>query len=868
MRWRSIRVQLPALIFALLTTAVIAASWSAYAALKTELLRTAAERLTVAAQRLAAALDESAVQSTRDASRVARDAALVSFAASPTRARRAAAQASLDHHVATGSPLASMVLADRHGGVLLASGKVPALRPPLAMEAGAATDTASHGAFIGPLVIADSGVYTTVTAPVIGATGDTSGYVIQMRRSSPGQPTKLIESLIGSEATLLFGNQSGGPWTDLARAVAGPSRPFTYDTPFPRATPNGGGSVGVVTPVRHTPWLVLVRVPRAIILAPARRFLYTTGGISIVIVALGALCAWLVSRRLTLPLGQVTVAARDFADGDYSRRAPAHARGELGELAESFNAMAQQVQDTTSELEMQAIDLESANEDLRNSEARYRSLVELSPDGILVHTDGQLVYVNAAAAALLGADSPEQLLGRSVLDFVHADAREAARERIIRTQSEGATTPRVERTLLRVDGGTAVVEAMGIPFTYDGRPAAQTILRDINERKLLEQQLAQAQKMEAVGRLAGGVAHDFNNLLTVITSYSSMALEAVDVSSPLKTDIEEIRDAATRAAELTRQLLAFSRKQVLQPKPVDLNEIVGRIDKMLARLIGEDIVLVSSCSPDLDLVSADPGQIEQVLMNLAVNARDAMPRGGRLTIETTRVELSEHDAGRHLGTPPGRYVMLAVSDTGTGMSRETMSRAFEPFFTTKEPGRGTGLGLATVYGIVKQSGGDISLYSELGRGTSFKIYLPSIGDAAIATSMAAMRPASPTAGTETVLVVEDDESVRTVVVRVLRQAGFTVLEAVADAQAVAICERPAPAIQLIITDLVMPGMGGRQLARALQQRRPNARVLFMSGYTEDAVMRHRFLEREAAFIGKPFTPERLVGKVREVLDAA
>ena len=397
-----------------------------------------------------------------------------------------------------------------------------------------------------------------------------------------------------------------------------------------------------------------------------------------------------------------------------------------------------------------------------------------------------------------------------------------------------------------------------------GRPTGTlSIGEDITEKHRLEEQFRQAQKMEAVGRLAGGVAHDFNNLLTVITSYSALLLEDLGPADPRREDLNEILRAATGAAGLTRQLLAFSRQQVLEPRVLDLNEVVGAAGKMLKRLIGEDVELATVLAPDLGWVKADPGQIEQVIMNLAVNARDAMPDGGKLTIETSNAELNDTYPRQHPPVSPGEFVLLSVSDTGIGMNEQTRARLFEPFFTTKEKGRGTGLGLATVYGIVKQSAGFIWVYTELGHGTTFKIYLPRVHEDPVAS-----RPAGSTEvrGSETIVVAEDAEGVRAVVQNVLRRNGYTVLPAPDGQTALDLVATHPEPIHLLITDVIMPGMSGRQLADRLRELRPEMKVLFVSGYTDDAIIRHGMLEPGIAFLQKPFTPESLTRKVREVLD--
>ncbi len=380
-----------------------------------------------------------------------------------------------------------------------------------------------------------------------------------------------------------------------------------------------------------------------------------------------------------------------------------------------------------------------------------------------------------------------------------------------------------------------------------------------------EEQLRQSQKMEAVGRLAGGIAHDFNNLLTAIIGYSQLTLRQLRQSDPLRPKIEEIKKSGERAASLTRQLLAFSRKQVLQPKVLNLNEVVADMDNMLRRLISEDVDLLTTLFPALSHVKADPGQIEQVLLNLVVNARDAMPQGGKVTVETKNVVLDETYTARHAAVEPGRYVMLAVSDTGTGMDAATQKRIFEPFFTTKEQGKGTGLGLSTVYGIVKQSGGNICVYSELGQGTTFKVYLPQFAKDATEFEPREIIVETPQ-GTETILLVEDDEVVRKLTRETLEMSGYVVLEATNGNHALSVCETHQSQIHLILTDVVMPQMSGREMVQRLSARLSQVPVLYMSGYTDDAIVHHGVLEEGMAFLEKPFTPDALAHKVREVLD--
>jgi two-component system cell cycle sensor histidine kinase/response regulator CckA len=501
----------------------------------------------------------------------------------------------------------------------------------------------------------------------------------------------------------------------------------------------------------------------------------------------------------------------------------------------------------------------------RAAESRYHELFDGAPVGLLRSLpDGRIVAANAAAARILGYDGVAALLDANA-GTLCAEAEDRAR--IAGALDRGEAVQNLEVQGRRQDGALVWVSVNARPAKDpEGKNRYfEWSLTDITERRHLESQLRQAQKMEAVGQLAGGVAHDFNNLLTVIGGRCYLMLGKMGITEPLRREVELVRSAAERAARLTHQLLAFSRKQVLEPRVLDLGETVGGIEPLLRRLIGEHIEIVVTRPGGLGRVKADAGQLEQVILNLSVNARDAMPQGGRLTLATANATVDAAAARRNPDAAPGRYVVLSVQDTGHGMDAATRAQIFEPFFTTKEVGKGTGLGLATVYGIVKQSGGFLEVESERGRGACFKVYLPRVEEA-VAVAAEAKTPGSRLRGTETVLLVEDDESLRTLAREILTVQGYTVIEAASPLAALRLHETHPTPIQLLLTDVVMPEMNGRQLADQLTTARADMRVLFMSGYT-GAALTQREGDLVGHFLQKPFTPDGLSRKVREVLDA-
>ena len=503
---------------------------------------------------------------------------------------------------------------------------------------------------------------------------------------------------------------------------------------------------------------------------------------------------------------------------------------------------------------------------LREANNHLQTLIASSPLPIL-STDaaGGVRTWNTAAERLFGWSAAE-VLGKPV-PTVPAEQR-GAYVGLLRRVLGGESLNGVELVRSKQDGTPVTVNLFAAPLRdAAGRvTGVLALFEDVTGVKRLEQQFHQAQKMEAVGRLAGGVAHDFNNLLTAILGSTDLLLETLPADHPGREEAEETRKAALRAADLTRQLLAFGRQQVLAPRVLDLNEVVANMDKMLQRLIGEDVDLRTVLADDLGAVRADPGQLEQVIVNLAVNARDAMPKGGMLTIETANVTLDETYAATHTVVQPGPYILLAVSDTGTGMDAAIKARAFEPFFTTKPKGKGTGLGLATVYGIVKQSGGYVWVYSEPGRGTTFKIYLPRV-DAPVQPAQPPVATTGSRQGSETILVVEDQDEVRRLTRRILEARGYRVLVAANGAAALRLAHEQRGSIHLLVTDVVMPGMSGRELGLLLAAAHPTMKVLYLSGYTDESIVRHGVLEPGVAFLQKPFTADVLACKVREVLES-
>ncbi|MFI5230503.1 MAG: response regulator, partial [Gemmatimonadales bacterium] len=788
--------------------------------------------------------------------------ARLSAVAADSGARIAAAQHLLDS-VRKGSPQVLQIsLWDRAGRLRAVSGPrdlAIATRPLIGAGAG---DSAS---VIGRLVArGDTAMYGIAAVSRVGA--DTVGYLVVTTRLANASRGPTFAKLVGQGARVFLTNVNGGVWTNLASvvppAVRGslPAAGSVYNGTDARQRIAGAARIGA------TPWLVWVEAPLDLARASAHQFLLGIVGIALIFVVIGALSAWLIIRRSTRPVLELTEAAGRLSRGEYTLRVNVRSENELGVLAGAFNTMAERVQLATDELTARAQVLERRNRELHESELLYRQLVDQSPDAIIVHREGSIVFASTVAARLVGAAEPALLVGRPLLDFVYLADRAEAERRLLTVREQSGPNALTQLRFQRVDGKDVVVEVSAVPVVFDGQPAVQTLARDVSERRMLEEQFRQSQKMEAVGRLAGGIAHDFNNLLTVIHTYAELALSVTPEADERREDLEEIRRASVSAARLTRQMLAFSRKQVLAPRKIDVNDAITGLTAMLQRVIGDHVRVSTDLRPSLGHIWADAGQLEQVLVNLAVNARDAMSDGGLLRIETANATLhdgySSHDG---FPIPAGDYILLAVSDSGSGMSQEVQARIFEPFFTTKQPGQGTGLGLSTVYGIVRQSGGYIWVYSEPDRGTCFKIYFPRhTGDDAPLPEPVHDPMIVPSRSAE-LLLVEDEPLVRGAIRRILEKAGY-VISAVDSAPA-AIAEFTARhgLIDLVITDMVMPGMSGAELIRELRERNPDLRAIIMSGYSEELTRSETLLPANAVYLEKPIAPNDLIGRVNDLL---
>ena len=738
LRGTSIRLRLPIAIGAPMALVLVALVWIGYLKVARAARESAGHRLGAVTAQLASLLASDARRTAASALDLSHHPAFSAYLQEPDAAHRTAALAALRESAGASPRVASVELWNATLRRILAVGPDTGLVSHLWVNPAVPPLDDADSAALGPFLAAGDSLFLPAIA-LIADSGELAGYYVEWFRVSASRAERdLFAGLIGPQASFFLGARQG-VWTDRSVPIPPPPVPIIGDSAVLRYERAGmGRRFALARPVAGTPWLVLVELPAADVLAPARRFLTDSGPVVLILFAMGVIAVWLVTRQVTAPLARIAIGAEALSRGDYSSRVPVDRADELGRLADAFNTMAERI--------------EQAHEHLQEKIAELQ----------------------------------------------------AARD-----------------------------------------------------------QFAHAQRMEAVGRLAGGIAHDFNNILTAIMGEAELTSLTVPPGSEARVGLEEIQRSAGRAATLTRQLLTFSRRQLVELTVFSVDDLVEDLRKMLRRVLRENIELVVRHGSNDPAVRADRGQIEQVIVNLAVNARDAMPQGGRLIVETANITLDESYAELREEVQPGRYVQVTVSDTGIGMSPEVQSHIFEPFFTTKPPGSGSGLGLATSYGIVKQSGGHIAVYSEVGVGTTIKVYLPSAGAAPLSPEAA---PIPDLRGEDTILLVEDDDGVRGVAARILRNLGYTVVEAVDGETALDLLSRQGGGVRLMLTDVVLPGLSGRELAEQALKLWPHLRILFASGYTDDVILRHQLVARDVALLQKPFTSATLGRKVREVLD--
>ena len=869
--WQNIGRKLPLLTTVLLTVAVTAISSTAYHQMRRTTVDAAGEHLLNVSRQIAAVFADAETKIRREGTPLSRDSVLAKALRTNDPAVREAALQKLTTRAKT-NPVYAVELWDTHGTRVLRAGNSLAETP------GASTFKTA----VNPLFNAHDTVLTDIRAPIIDTKRDTLGFVRELSRVSSAQSKQLLGGLIGGNAILLVGNSSGDVWTDLDKQVEGPAT-GTARGVTATSLRNGTPWAGALSPVPGTPWLIWVARPEVEILARVHSFLVSMILVAATVVILGAFGARLLSGHIIAPLSQVTHAAEAIASGDYSIRLKPVRHDEVGRLSEAFTTMAAAIEqasldlgDQALELEAQQAELQEANEELRHtvsamtlareaadqSRSRAAAIVAGALDSIITIDDAERIVAFNPAAELLFGVAAADATGRPITDFVlPAGSAEFAGAR--RLDPEDRIGHRMELEGSRRDGSVFALELCVSRVPIPEGKVYTCFIRDLSERKQLEAQLQQSQKMEAVGRLAGGVAHDFNNMLTVMISYTDLVLADGAIGSDVRNDLKQVRSAADRAATLTRQLLAFSRKQVLRPSVLDVNEFVGGVITMLARVMPENIRLSTTLGTGLDAVFVDRGQLEQVLMNLAVNARDAMSAGGSLTIETEHAVLDDTYVGLHPGGAPGAHVVLSVRDTGIGMDAATRERIFEPFFTTKPVGQGTGLGLATVYGIVQQSGGSIYVYSEPGQGTIFKVYFPahrSAEDARAEAAPAIVAAVDPM----NVLLVEDDPAVRDATCVVLKSLGHTVTAAPEVATGLAKVRANVERFDVVLTDAVMPGQSGLEFAEILRIERPDLPVILMSGYAEETINYDQSKMPGMVFIEKPFTAPTIARALAQV----
>ena len=796
---------------------------------------------------------------------IAGDAAIVGFARAPGASGREAALATLRELAAVSPTTLDIEIWNGEGRRLLTTRETVPEVPEREARELIATLADSAGTAASSLTASGDGIHYSVIARIRDG-AIPPGYVVERKKLSGTQGAEQVRALYGIGAALLVGNARGDLWTDFTRPTAAPPvdvqkvhGALSYDRP------ENGARLAWVADIPDTPWTLVVEFSRATVLAHAHAVEWRIALFGLLILGVAAMSAWIVSGSFAHPISELASAADAISRGDYSRRVHVARSDEVGALAVGFNGMAESITAARAILENQVARIAESESRLhRVIGASSAVIYELRFSG----EGARLEWISENVKSVLGYETSEPRAPEWWLSNIHPDDREAL---VRRTSRESYRDGVTEYRFRAKDGRYRWLrEEHRLVLDTQQHPVAVVgAWLDITDQRELEQQFRQVQKMEAVGRLAGGVAHDFNNLLTVIRSYTDLLLLDIPRGDPRGEELFEIRRAADRAAALARQLLAFSRKQVVQPRVFDVNDLVRSFEAMLSPTLPSNVSHVTRLAGDLGAVRADSGQLEQVLMNLVLNAVDAMPDGGELAVETANTTLDAAYAQHHAGVAQGEYVRIAVSDTGTGMDATTLDHLYEPFYTTKPSGEGTGLGLSTVYGIVKQNGGHIVVSSELGRGTTFTMYFPRVDEEISGPRNVAARVSVPgaVAVAELVLVVEDDPAVRSTLVRILERQGYRVLAASHGGEAMRVAAAHAGAIDLVISDLMMPEMNGREFIDRFSAGRPETPVLFMSGYTDDPMLR-RPGDEHRAFIEKPFTVEEITRKVREVLSGA
>jgi two-component system cell cycle sensor histidine kinase/response regulator CckA len=872
----SLRQRLAVAICGTLAVAIIAFGLVAWNEVRKAAVEAAETRLEVVTRRIADLLGNSVAQQKSQLAGVARDRGIHLIASGAEGPARDSAISRLRRADSASTAILGIQVWDPAGEVLFSSSPVSSRLDNEGRRSMLALLGPRDSATVSPFHLEGDTVRYAAMGP-IRTGGPVRAYAVVWRRLTSAEGSRSLTDLIGAHSRLSLGNASGGGWSDLNAPVSPPPMPHAGEAgpTFVGTSAQGDKVLASHANVEGSPWTVAVEFPYADVVGPIMGLAQRLALFGTLLLLSGGLIALALGRNLARPIGELAAAAEGLSSGDYSRRAPNGRTDEIGELANAFNTMASAISDARGRLQAHAEQAEQRGSELAEAlRENARTMAELdavlasAPVGFAFH-DRELRYVrvNERLATALG-HAPADIIGRrpsDILPGIGADIEEGLSRALATDQAvldlelggPGGQRGEVPREWL----------ATMFPVRTAGRElvGVGSVLVDMSAYKGLERQFLQAQRMDAVGRLTGGIAHDFNNILTAIASFTEFAIRALPSEHAAVDDLEQVRGAVQRAAGLIRQLLAFSRQQVMQPVVLNLSDVVRNLVPMLRRLIPESVALHSFLDPELWAIHADPVQIEQILVNLVVNARDAMPNGGTLTITTSQATLDEaYIREGHRDAAIGDYAVLSVSDSGIGMDAATKARVFEPFFTTKAPGHGTGLGLSTVYGIVKQNGGSIWLYSEPNRGTTVKIFLRR-HDHPDQRRLVADTPAQLETRPALILLVEDDDLVRTAALRALRKRGHRVLEAVDGEAALSALAREKDPVDLVITDLVMPRLGGRALGERLRNMGNEAAILYMSGYTGDAVTQRAMVDEGAEFLEKPFTPDTLLRRVDEIL---